>query len=56
MTFCALAVQDGRVNVMYSSPRQFSLAKQSYNQTWPIRLGDMFPYADCPQCFWTGVL
>ena len=47
-------MQDGRVNVMYSTPRIYADAKKSYNISWPLHSGDMFPYADCPNCYWTG--
>jgi hypothetical protein len=47
-------MQDGRVNVLYSTPKIYSQAKQAYNQTWPVHVGDMFPYADSPQSYWTG--
>jgi len=40
--------------VMYSTPKVYVEAKKGYNQTWPVQLGDMFPYADCVQCYWTG--
>lgn len=24
--------------------------------SWPVRHDDFFPYADCPHCYWTGVV
>ena len=42
------------MNVLYSTPKIYSQAKQAYNQTWPVHVGDMFPYADIPQSYWTG--
>jgi hypothetical protein len=47
-------LQDGRVNVFYSTPKLYTEAKKGYNRTWPVHVGDMFPYADCVQCYWTG--
>ena len=51
----SVPLQDGRVNVIYSTPRVYAEAKKSYKKEWPLALGDMFPYADCVQCYWSGV-
>ena len=49
------AVQaDGRINVTYSTPFDYSLAKISEGLQLPPNTGDFFPYEDCPHCFWTG--
>lgn len=46
--------QDGRVNTFYSTPSLYTDAKYAANETWPLKLGDFFPYADCAHCYWTG--
>eukprot|EP00850_Spirogloea_muscicola_P005017 SM000022S07231 [mRNA] locus=s22:665524:679079:- [translate_table: standard] len=46
--------RDGRVNAMYSTPSIYIDAKHSANETWPLKHNDFFPYADCPNCYWTG--
>lgn len=46
--------QDGRVNLMYSTPSTFVAAKAAYNQSWPVTVGDSFPYMDCKGCYWSG--
>ena len=51
---CLPNEQDGRINVLYSTPRVYAEAKKTYNMSWPLHKGDMFPYADCPNCYWTG--
>ncbi|KAG6542998.1 hypothetical protein Mapa_015494 [Marchantia paleacea] len=45
---------DGRVNVLYSNPSIYLEAKMAANQSWPIKTGDFFPYADSALSFWTG--
>ncbi|CAI7878248.1 unnamed protein product, partial [Closterium sp. NIES-53] len=45
---------DGRVNALYSTPSFYVDAVQKENKTWPLKTGDMFPYADAPNFVWTG--
>eukprot|EP01025_Chloroclados_australasicus_P041471 TRINITY_DN4390_c0_g6_i1.p1 TRINITY_DN4390_c0_g6~~TRINITY_DN4390_c0_g6_i1.p1 ORF type:complete len:1134 (-),score=134.28 TRINITY_DN4390_c0_g6_i1:1148-4105(-) len=53
---------DGRVNLFYSSPHDYVLAKNSYVDdgnaeeqfAWPLKTDDFFPYADSYHAFWTG--
>jgi alpha-mannosidase len=45
---------DGRVNVLYSTPSMYVDAVNAANETWPLKTGDFFPYADRPHCYWTG--
>ncbi|MCO5548559.1 hypothetical protein L7F22_002019 [Adiantum nelumboides] len=49
-----LALQDGRVNVFYSTPSIYTDAKFAANVSWTLKKDDFFPYADCPHCYWTG--
>ncbi|GJP85072.1 hypothetical protein CLOP_g15174 [Closterium sp. NIES-67] len=46
--------RDGRVNALYSTPSIYVDAKHHANESWPLKTGDFFPYADCPHCYWTG--
>ena len=46
--------KDGRVNAFYSTPEEYVQYKHSRNTSWPLKSDDFFPYADCPDCFWTG--
>ncbi|KAH7427757.1 hypothetical protein KP509_10G058600 [Ceratopteris richardii] len=46
--------KDGRVNAFYSTPSIYTDEKYAANETWPLKQGDFFPYADCPHCYWTG--
>lgn len=46
--------RDGRINLMYSTPGMYASAKAGYKQKWPLQEGDMFPYTDCPACYWSG--
>ena len=45
---------DGRLNLFYSTPARYVAAKHSYQQPWPLKTDDFFPYADFPHCYWTG--
>ncbi|CAK9863623.1 unnamed protein product [Sphagnum jensenii] len=45
---------DGRVNALYSTPSIYLDAKYTANETWPLKTGDFFPYADKAHCYWTG--
>jgi len=38
----------------YSTPSDYIDALQKMNHTWPTKYDDLFPYADCPQSYWTG--
>ncbi|KAJ9562484.1 hypothetical protein OSB04_007644 [Centaurea solstitialis] len=45
---------DGRVNALYSTPSIYTDAKYAANETWPLKTGDFFPYADKVNTYWTG--
>ncbi|KAM1511415.1 hypothetical protein ACFX1Z_023109 [Malus domestica] len=45
---------DGRVNALYSTPSIYTDAKYATNESWPIKTGDFFPYADRANAYWTG--
>ena len=48
--------EDGRINVFYSTPNQYTKAKyelfKDYN--WTLKTDDWFPYADQKHAYWTG--
>ncbi|GKV26020.1 hypothetical protein SLEP1_g35382 [Rubroshorea leprosula] len=46
--------QDGRVNVLYSTPSIYTDAKYAADEKWPLKSDDFFPYADKPNAYWTG--
>ena len=46
---------DGRLNVFYSTPAAYTAAKHSYNNSWPLKTDDYFPYADNEWSYWTGL-
>ncbi|XP_065866110.1 alpha-mannosidase At3g26720-like isoform X1 [Euphorbia lathyris] len=46
--------QDGRVNVLYSTPSIYTDAKYAADEQWPLKTEDFFPYADHPNAYWTG--
>eukprot|EP00636_Phaeomonas_parva_P016919 CAMPEP_0118851794 /NCGR_PEP_ID=MMETSP1163-20130328/1098_1 /TAXON_ID=124430 /ORGANISM="Phaeomonas parva, Strain CCMP2877" /LENGTH=1103 /DNA_ID=CAMNT_0006784183 /DNA_START=134 /DNA_END=3445 /DNA_ORIENTATION=+ len=58
--------KDGRVNVFYSTPEDYMLAKHlEINECAPscnfpkdisydVKTDDFFPYSDCEDCFWAG--
>ncbi|PKA64363.1 lysosomal alpha-mannosidase [Apostasia shenzhenica] len=46
--------QDGRINVLYSTPSIYTDAKYAANQIWHLKTDDFFPYADGPNRYWTG--
>eukprot|EP01127_Copromyxa_protea_P013827 TRINITY_DN3754_c0_g1_i1.p1 TRINITY_DN3754_c0_g1~~TRINITY_DN3754_c0_g1_i1.p1 ORF type:complete len:973 (-),score=199.97 TRINITY_DN3754_c0_g1_i1:23-2626(-) len=46
--------KDGRINIFYSTPSEYVAAKQASNISWTVKTDDFFPYADCPNCYWTG--
>ncbi|KAK1369859.1 Alpha-mannosidase [Heracleum sosnowskyi] len=45
---------DGRVNALYSTPSIYTDAKYAAEETWPVKTGDFFPYADQQNAYWTG--
>lgn len=45
---------DGRVNALYSTPSIYTEAKHAAKETWPLKTGDFFPYADHENAYWTG--
>ncbi|MED6160733.1 hypothetical protein PIB30_054120 [Stylosanthes scabra] len=46
--------KDGRVNALYSTPSLYTDAKNTANQSWPLKTDDYFPYADGENAYWTG--
>ncbi|KAF5186529.1 Alpha-mannosidase [Thalictrum thalictroides] len=46
--------KDGRVNALYSTPSIYTDAKFATKESWPIKTGDFFPYADKENAYWTG--
>ncbi|CAN4078717.1 unnamed protein product [Withania somnifera] len=46
--------KDGRVNALYSTPSIYVDAKHATNESWPLKCGDYFPYADNANSYWTG--
>ncbi|KAL3655096.1 hypothetical protein CASFOL_000882 [Castilleja foliolosa] len=46
--------QDGRVNVLYSTPSIYTDAKHDLTEPWPLKTNDYFPYADRINGYWTG--
>lgn len=45
---------DGRVNALYSTPSIYTNSKHAMNESWPLKTGDFFPYADRENAYWTG--
>ncbi|KAI3882205.1 hypothetical protein MKX03_027015 [Papaver bracteatum] len=45
---------DGRVNALYSTPSIYTDAKWASQESWPLKTGDFFPYADRANSYWTG--
>ncbi|XP_026378794.1 probable alpha-mannosidase At5g13980 [Papaver somniferum] len=45
---------DGRVNALYSTPSIYTDAKWASRESWPLKTGDFFPYADRANSYWTG--
>lgn len=37
------AIQDGRLNVLYSTPSIYTDAKYAANESWPLKTDDFFP-------------
>ncbi|CAM6054442.1 unnamed protein product, partial [Sphagnum tenellum] len=50
------ANQDGRVNVFYSTPSNFTKAVNQVRANWTdtLKTDDFFPYADNPHAYWSG--
>ena len=46
--------EDGRINVLYSTPDQYVKAKHAYGAAWQLRGDDFFPYANDANTYWTG--
>lgn len=42
------------MTLMYSTPTQFMEAIKKENIVWPVKYGDMLPYADRAEDYWTG--
>ena len=49
-----LTLQNGTVNVFYSTPSRYTTAVYKANLTWSVKLDDFFPYATYPWSYWTG--
>ena len=49
-----LVIQNGSVNVFYSTPSRYTDAVYKANLTWSVKLDDFFPYATSPWAYWTG--
>ncbi len=49
-------LQNGSINLMYSTPSIYLDYVQKANKTWPIKSDDFFPYADNPWAYWTGIV
>ena len=45
---------DGRVNVFYSTPVEYTDAKYNENITWPVKTDDFMPLANDAHSYWTG--
>ena len=45
---------DGRVNVFYSTPVEYTAAKFKENITWPVKTDDFMPLANDAHSYWTG--
>ena len=41
-------------NLFYSTPSMYVDALNATQATFPTKYDDMFPYADCADCYWTG--
>ncbi|THG07644.1 hypothetical protein TEA_024216 [Camellia sinensis var. sinensis] len=50
----AAITQDGRINVLYSTPSLYTDAKNAENVSWPLKTDDYYPYADNTNAYWTG--
>jgi hypothetical protein len=42
------------LNLFYSTPEQYTIAKAAENIDWTTKLDDFFPYRDCSACNWAG--
>lgn len=42
------------LNLFYSSPEQYTLARAEENLEWKCKKDDYFPYRDCDSCNWAG--
>jgi len=42
------------LNLFYSTPESYTLAKNAENIDWTTKLDDFFPYRDCAACNWAG--
>lgn len=47
-------VNNGTVNVFYSTPTCYTKALHQAKIKWPTKSDDFFPYADKPNSYWTG--
>lgn len=47
--------RSGRATAEYSTPERYLAAKAAAGGAWPLRTDDLFPYADSPHTYWTGV-
>ena len=49
-----LSLQNGSVNIMYSTPSIYLDALHQAGETWSVKTDDFFPYANNPWSYWTG--
>ena len=42
------------MTLLYSTPSFYLDSLKEQDLTWPVRVDDMFPYADQPDDYWTG--
>ncbi|KAK3042490.1 hypothetical protein RJ639_000214 [Escallonia herrerae] len=47
-------IDDGRVNVFYSTPTLYTDAKYAADESWQLKINDFFPYAIRPNAYFTG--
>lgn len=46
---------NGSVRAFYSTPAAYAAARaEAFPGPWPLKTDDLFPYADCAHCYWTG--
>lgn len=48
------ANEEGKLNVFYSTPTQYTKAKLDQNISWTEKHDDFFPYAEKAHSYWTG--
>lgn len=53
-TWNGLIFPKTNMEMIYSTPSIYIDAIAKQNITWSTKYDDMFPYADCELCYWTG--